>query len=56
MPGTPGTAGSAAPQEVDAMIAEDRAALAGFKTTLDALDAKIAASLEALDHRFAEWL
>ena len=50
------TAGSAAPQEVDAMIAEDRAALAGFKTTLDALDAKIAASLEALDHRFAEWL
>ena len=38
------------------MIAEDRAALAGFKTTLDALDAKIAASLEALDHRFAEWL
>ena len=50
------TAGSAAPQEVDAMIAEDRAELAAFRVALTALEDKISFALETLEKRFAAWL
>lgn len=50
------TAGSAAPAEVDAMLAEARAALKRLENTADALRAKEAAALRGLEERFRAFL
>ena len=50
------TTGSAAPAEVDAMLAEDRETAERLKSTVDAMAAKTDAALEALEARFAAFL